>query len=164
MLRFRNAENLDAWRNSETWRNLLGEAQTLLAEKSSIEIETRESGPDGGVVEVIVTKVKPGKEEAYRGWETKIQQAQSKFPGYHGSYVQPPIAGELGWTTLMRFDRAEQLDTWLKSLSERYYCGRRSRSSFTRICSGWKLPFRDGSRRILGASGEYRPISAARWS
>lgn len=115
MLRFRNAENLDAWRNSETWRNLLGEAQTLLAEKSSIKIETRESGPDGGVVEVIVTKVKPGKEEAYRGWETKIQQAQSKFPGYHGSYVQPPIAGELGWTTLMRFDRAEQLDTWLKS-------------------------------------------------
>jgi antibiotic biosynthesis monooxygenase (ABM) superfamily enzyme len=94
---------------------LLGEAQPLLAEKSSIEIEIKETGPDGGVVEVIVTKVKPGKEEAYRLWETKIQQAQSKFPGYQGSYVQPPIAGELGWTTLMRFDNAEQLDRWLKS-------------------------------------------------
>jgi len=114
-LRFRTIQNLDAWRNSETWQSLIGEAQGFLAEKTSVEIETREAQPDGGVVEVIVTKVKPGKEEAYRHWETRIQQAQSKFPGYQGSYVQPPIAGELGWTTLMRFDSAEQLDTWLKS-------------------------------------------------
>ncbi|HZA38281.1 MAG TPA: antibiotic biosynthesis monooxygenase [Candidatus Baltobacteraceae bacterium] len=118
MLRFRHSGNLDAWRKSETWHNLVEDAQAFLAEKSSIEIEIKETEPDGGVVEVIVTKVKPGREEAYRQWETKIQQAQSKFPGYRGSYVQPPIAGELGWTTLMRFDSAEQLDRWLKS-SER---------------------------------------------
>jgi antibiotic biosynthesis monooxygenase (ABM) superfamily enzyme len=117
-LRFNNSERLDAWRESETWRRLLGQAQALIAEKSSIEIEVRESGPDGGVVEAIITQVKPGKEAAYREWETKIQQAQSKFPGYRGAYVQPPVAGELGWTTLMRFDTAEQLDAWLKS-SER---------------------------------------------
>ena len=115
MLRFANTGHLDTWRESETWRHLLEEVQSLLAEKSSIEIEVRESEPDGGVVEVIVTKVKVGKEAAYREWETKIQQAQSKFPGYCGSYVQPPLAGELGWTTLMRFDTAEHLDTWLKS-------------------------------------------------
>jgi uncharacterized protein len=115
MLRFGNSEQLDAWRKSETWRRLLEEAQPLLAEKSSIEIEVKETGPDGGVVEVIITQVKPGKEAAYREWETKIQQAQSKFPGYRGSYVQPPVSGELGWTTLMRFDSAEQLDRWLKS-------------------------------------------------
>jgi uncharacterized protein len=114
-LRFRDTRSLDAWRKSPTWHGLIRDAQTFLAEKSSIEIEVREAGPDGGVVEVIVTKVKPGKEEAYRQWETKIQQAQSKFPGYDGSYVQPPVAGELGWTTLMRFDSAEQLDKWLKS-------------------------------------------------
>ena len=46
-------------------------------------------GTDGGVVEVIITQVKTGKEAAYREWETKIQQAQSKFAGYRGSYVQP---------------------------------------------------------------------------
>ena len=115
MLRFANTGQLDAWRESETWRHLLGEVQSLLAEKSSIEIEVKETEPDGGVIEVIVTKVKAGKEVAYREWETKIQQAQSKFPGYLGSYVQPPLAGELGWTTLMRFDTAEHLDKWLKS-------------------------------------------------
>ncbi|MBO0694961.1 MAG: antibiotic biosynthesis monooxygenase [Verrucomicrobia bacterium] len=117
-LRFNNSQRLDAWRKSETWRRLLEHAQPLIAEKSSIEIEVKESGSDGGVVEAIITQVKPGKEAAYREWETKIQQAQSKFPGYRGSYVQPPVAGELGWTTLMRFDTAEQLDAWLKS-SER---------------------------------------------
>jgi hypothetical protein len=114
-LRFCDAQSLDAWRKSQTWRDLIDEAQAFIAEKSSIEIEVKDAGPDGGVVEVIVTKVKPGKEEAYRQWETRIQQAQSKFPGYLGSYVQPPITGELGWTTLMRFESAEQLDRWLKS-------------------------------------------------
>jgi uncharacterized protein len=115
MLRFGNSEQLDAWRKSDAWRRLLEQAQPLIAEKTSIEIKVQESGPDGGVVEVIITQVKAGKEAAYREWETKIQQAQSKFPGYRGSYVQPPVAGELGWTTLMRFDTAEQLDAWLKS-------------------------------------------------
>jgi antibiotic biosynthesis monooxygenase (ABM) superfamily enzyme len=114
-LRFRTIRNVDAWRNSPTWHSLVRDAQGFLAEKTSVEIEAREAGPDGGVVEVIVTKVKAGKEEAYRQWETRIQQAQSKFPGYKGSYVQPPVTGELGWTTLMRFDSAEQLDAWLKS-------------------------------------------------
>jgi hypothetical protein len=115
MLRFADAKHLDAWRSSETWRRLLENAQPLLAEKSSIEVEVKEMESGAGVVEVIITQVKPGKEAAYREWETKVQQAQSKFPGYRGSYVQPPVAGELGWTTLMRFDTAEQLDKWLKS-------------------------------------------------
>jgi antibiotic biosynthesis monooxygenase (ABM) superfamily enzyme len=37
MLRFANTVHLDAWRQSETWRHLLEEVQSLLAEKSSIE-------------------------------------------------------------------------------------------------------------------------------
>ena len=101
--------------NRKRGDRLLEDAAPLLAEKSSIEVEVKETESDGGVVEVIITQVKPGKEAAYREWETKIQQAQSKFPGYRGSYVQPPVAGELGWTTLMRFDTTEQLDRWLKS-------------------------------------------------
>lgn len=117
-LRFRDAGSLDAWRRSETWQGLIEDSQSFVADKMPVEIEAKDAGADGGVVEVIVTKVKPGKEEAYRHWETRIQQAQSKYPGYLGSYVQPPIAGELGWTTLMRFSSAEQLDKWLKS-SER---------------------------------------------
>jgi antibiotic biosynthesis monooxygenase (ABM) superfamily enzyme len=115
LLRFADSARLEAWRKSETWHRLLEDAAPLLAEKSSIEVEVKEGEGGSGVVEVLITQVKPGKEAAYRDWETRIQQAQSKFPGYRGSYVQPPVSGELGWTTLMRFDTAEQLDTWLKS-------------------------------------------------
>jgi antibiotic biosynthesis monooxygenase (ABM) superfamily enzyme len=115
LLRFADSARLEAWRKSETWHRLLEDAAPLLAEKSSIEVEVKEGEGGSGVVEVIITQVKPGKEAAYRDWETRIQQAQSKFPGYRGSYVQPPVSGELGWTTLMRFDTAEQLDRWLKS-------------------------------------------------
>lgn len=114
-LRFRDPAHLEAWRHSPAWQSLIGDTKTLLADQSVLETEVKQTGPDGGVVEVIITRVKPGQEEAYRAWETRIQQAQSKFPGYLGSYVQPPIAGELGWMTLMRFASAEHLDQWLKS-------------------------------------------------
>lgn len=114
-LRFRDPASRDSWKQSPAWASVVAESQALLAEGSAIEIEAKEAGSDGGVVEVIVTKVKPGRDKAYREWETRVQQAQSRFPGYLGSYVQPPIAGELGWTTLMRFASAEQLDDWLKS-------------------------------------------------
>ena len=79
LLRFVDSAHLEAWRKSETWRRLLEDAAPLLAEKSSIEVEVKESESDDGVVEVIITQVKPGKEAAYREWETKIQQAQSKI-------------------------------------------------------------------------------------
>jgi hypothetical protein len=115
LLRFADSGHLEAWRKSETWQRLLEDAAPLLAEKSSIEVEVKETESGGGVVEVIMTKVKAGQETAYREWEIKTQQAQSKFPGYRGSYVQPPVSGELGWTTLMRFDTVEQLEAWLKS-------------------------------------------------
>jgi hypothetical protein len=115
LLRFADSARLEAWRKSETWNRLLEDATPLLVEKSSIEIEVKETESGGGVVEVIMTKVKAGQETAYREWEIKAQQAQSKFPGYRGSYVQPPVSGELGWTTLMRFDTVEQLEAWLKS-------------------------------------------------
>src|ERR1041384_6710112 len=115
LLRFADSTRLAAWRKSETWQRLLEDVAPLLAEKSSIEVEVKETESGEGVVEVIMTKVKAGQENAYREWEIKAQQAQSKIPGYRGSYVQPPVSGELGWTTLMRFDTVEQLERWLKS-------------------------------------------------
>jgi antibiotic biosynthesis monooxygenase (ABM) superfamily enzyme len=37
------------------------------------------------------------------------------FPGYVGSFVQPPQHKETGWTTVLRFDSAAHLEGWLKS-------------------------------------------------
>jgi antibiotic biosynthesis monooxygenase (ABM) superfamily enzyme len=67
------------------------------------------------VTEVITTDVKPGKEDAYQAWAGRVEKAQQQFKGYHGSFVQPPAAGEQAWTTLMRFDSVEHLQTWMNS-------------------------------------------------
>ena len=68
-----------------------------------------------GVTMVMVTDIKPGMEAAYRAWADRIQKLQATFPGYIGSFVQPPQHRETGWTTVLRFDSAEHLDGWLKS-------------------------------------------------
>jgi uncharacterized protein len=68
-----------------------------------------------GVTMVMVTEIKPGKEAAYRAWADRIQKLQSTFPGYVGSFVQPPQQKETGWTTVLRFDSKEHLEGWLNS-------------------------------------------------
>ena len=67
------------------------------------------------VTEVITTDVKEGKVDEFRAWADRVQQAQTQFPGYKGSFVQPPGPGERTWTTLMRFQTADQLEAWLNS-------------------------------------------------
>jgi len=47
--------------------------------------------------------------------DERIQKLQAKFPGYIGSFVQPPQQKETGWTAVLRFDSAANLDRWLQS-------------------------------------------------
>ena len=68
-----------------------------------------------GVTMVMVTEIKPGKEAAYRAWADRIQKLQATFPGYIGSFVQPPQHKERGWTTVLRFDSTANLDRWIRS-------------------------------------------------
>jgi antibiotic biosynthesis monooxygenase (ABM) superfamily enzyme len=65
--------------------------------------------------EVIITRIKPGKEQAYREFADRIQRVQQTFPGYIGSFVQPPQHNETGWTTVLRFDAVRNLQHWLNS-------------------------------------------------
>jgi len=74
-------------------------------------------GQHGGT-EVIVTQIKPGSEAAYRAFADRFITAQATFPGYVGSFVQPPLTEGAGWTTLLRFDSEAHLDDWMNS-SER---------------------------------------------
>ena len=101
-----------------------------------------------GVTMVMVTEIKPGKEAAYRAWADRIQKLQATFPGYIGSFVQPPQHSETGWTTVLRFDSAEHLDGWLKSdaraamVKESEDAGRKASTR-----SGSTPRFRAGSER-----------------
>jgi uncharacterized protein len=109
---------LRKWRRGEENRKLVEQVAPLveggvvmqLVGQAAVDYSVKH-----GVTMVIVTEIKPGREADYRAWAERIQKLQAKFPGYIGSFVQPPQHNETGWTTLLRFDSAANLDHWLKS-------------------------------------------------
>ena len=116
--RFAPDEALRKWRRGEENRRLVEQVTPLveggvvmqLAGQAAVDYSVKH-----GVTMVIVTKIKPGQEAEYRAWAERIQRLQAKFPGYIGSFVQPPEQKEAGWTAVLRFDSAANLDRWLKS-------------------------------------------------
>jgi uncharacterized protein len=116
--RFASDEALRKWRRGEENRKLV-EQITPLVEGGVVMQLVGQAAVDysvkHGVTMVIVTEIKPGRETEYRAWTERIQKLQAKFPGYIGSFVQPPQPKEAGWTAVLRFDSAANLDHWLKS-------------------------------------------------
>ncbi len=117
--RFAGSEHALSWKDSDERRELLEE---LSAGGSANEIRVSEylsesdSNSHGTVATAIVTTVKPGMEKDYYLWESKIQKAQAKHPGYRGVYWQPPPPGlPYQWNTLLRFDTPENLQAWFDS-------------------------------------------------
>jgi uncharacterized protein len=116
--RFTTMEGLRIWRQSEENRALIAEAVPMvegglimqLTGKAAIEYYVQHSA-----TEVIITQIKPGNEDAYRAFADRIQKVQETFPGYMGSFVQPPHHKETGWTTVLRFDSEENLEGWMSS-------------------------------------------------
>jgi antibiotic biosynthesis monooxygenase (ABM) superfamily enzyme len=115
---FATPDALRVWRHGEANRALINEGQQFvdggilmqLTGKAALEYYVQRNA-----TEVIITRIKPGKEDAYRAFADRIGRAQQNFPGYIGSFVQPPHQHETGWTTVLRFDTIENLDGWLKS-------------------------------------------------
>ena len=118
VMRFESLDALRNWRVSENHRALIAEAQPLVEGARVIELTgsaATEFYVQNSATEVIVTEVKPGKENDYREWANRIDKLESGFPGFRGSYMQPPASGETAWTTLLRFDTIEKLNAWLES-------------------------------------------------
>jgi uncharacterized protein len=118
VVRFDRVENVRAWRNSEEYRALLAQAQSLVNSNDSEGFFEEESDEDaaGTVCEVVTTHVKPGKEREYEEWAAGIHRAEAIFPGYRGWLLQPPTSKKgRYWTTFVRFATAEQLESWLNS-------------------------------------------------
>jgi antibiotic biosynthesis monooxygenase (ABM) superfamily enzyme len=115
---FTTPDALRVWRHGEANRALINEGQQFvdggvlmqLTGKAALEYYVQRNA-----TEVIITRIKPGKEDAYRAFADRIGRAQQNFPGYIGSFVQPPHQHETGWTTVLRFDTIENLERWLKS-------------------------------------------------
>ncbi|MGH6866209.1 MAG: antibiotic biosynthesis monooxygenase [Methyloceanibacter sp.] len=118
LARFTSVDALRKWRRGKGNGQLVHELEPLVEGGLAMQLVGQaavEYSVKHGVTMVMVTEIKPGKEAAYRAWANRIQKLQAKYPGYIGSFVQPPQRNETGWTTVLRFDSAAHLDTWLKS-------------------------------------------------
>lgn len=111
--RFANENAADAWRQSEERKKILAD----LSSELHIWDDLASSPSLGTIATSIVTDVKPGMHAAYWSWLLKIQKAQAQSPGYAGIYLQPPAPGTDGckWTSVLRFDTAEDLEGWFSS-------------------------------------------------
>jgi uncharacterized protein len=118
LARFPSMDTLRRWRRGEQNRALI-DAAAPLVEGGLVMQLVGQAAVDysvaHGVTMVMVTEIKPGSETAYKNWADRIQKLQATFPGYLGSFVQPPQSKERGWTTVLRFDSAAHLDRWLAS-------------------------------------------------
>lgn len=121
--RFQTLEQLRSWLDSDARRSLLDKSTSLLADEGTtnvVEGANTELSPNDMVTEIITVNVKPGMEEAYRLWVDRIHQVETRFPGYQGLQLQPPIPGlQDHWVSLLRFDTAEHLNAWLESDARR---------------------------------------------
>lgn len=110
--RFDSDSHLTAWKNSEAYQALLAELRPII---TSIEDSKNGNEIQAGVTEVFVTNVSPDKEKHYREWIAKMHFAESKYPGFKGTYIQSPGKGSRNWITFLQFDTPENLDNWITS-------------------------------------------------
>lgn len=114
--RFSNKNAAKSWKESEIFHELKTSLRALAENHEIDEVSSDEEGIKEGVTEVIITRVSPEKEKAFREWSAKIHQIEAKFPGFRGAYMQSPSTGKGShWITLLQFDTMEHLDQWLVS-------------------------------------------------
>lgn len=118
--RFQNQGQLGAWLHSDQRQEMVRRIQPVLVGDDAVNVfvggSTRDAGPGEGATAVIMTKVAAGAEEDFLSWQKRIDAAQSRFPGYVGCELQPPVEGfQDNWVTMLRFDSPDHLHAWLTS-------------------------------------------------
>jgi hypothetical protein len=115
--RFATTADAVAWMNSPQRLARLDEAAPFLVGIDDVHlVRDVQGGFAAPVSAVIATRIKPGMEAAYRKWERRIAQAQTKAPGFQGYRFEPPIAGvQKEFLAIMRFDTEANLNLWLAS-------------------------------------------------
>ena len=151
ILNFRSNEDLVVWQKSKERAKIIAEGLELFEGGNFGEVvQAGESGerPDSNVTEVIFSKIKPDKEDTYREWAARIQSAQAKYPGYQGTFLQPPDEKGGFWTTIMRFDSASHLEAWMNAPERKEMLN--ESKAFIEYSSSRASPrrFPDGSRQI----------------
>lgn len=70
----------------------------------------------GGPATVVLgQQVKPGRGDDYQRWQDEVNGAASRFAGFLGTQVTPPVDEQGEWTVIYRFDSVPHLYEWLNS-------------------------------------------------
>jgi len=88
--------------------------------------------------EVVMATVTPGDETEYRNLRMALDTRAAGFPGFVGSEVFPPAAGDTNWTAVLTFESDAALGVWRAS-PERAELLDRIRA-FTAVDHDWVLP------------------------
>ncbi len=119
IVNFESEQFIAAWQRSAEHAEMVAKSTPILGEDGfheTISIDGAGSAPSADVTEVIFSKLRPGMAERYREWTGRIQAAQAKYPGYRGTYLQPPTGGNDGhWTTILRYDSSANLEAWMNA-------------------------------------------------
>lgn len=116
--KFGSAGEATAWLHSPQRRERVEGIQPALVGRDDVHIV---KGGSSGVVPapvslVVSTRIKPGREAAYRAWEQEMAAAQARAPGFQGYRFDPPVPGvQEDWLAILRFDTDEHLQAWLAS-------------------------------------------------
>jgi uncharacterized protein len=118
LVRFATTDALRGWRASPIHTSLVAEVAAFVEGGSITQLAgaaAAEYYVQRAATELIVTKVKPGKEAEFRAWSDRIEKEQNAFPGFSGAFVHAPQTADDAWTTVLRFDTTENLEAWLHS-------------------------------------------------
>ena len=118
LINFRSTDDLGAWQHSTARAEIIAAGARLCEGGKFAEVAQADEPsvqPTGDVTEVIFSRIKPGMEDAYREWATRIEAAQAGYPGYRGMFLQPPDENGGMWTTIIRFKTAPQLEAWMNA-------------------------------------------------
>ncbi|MFH0995910.1 MAG: antibiotic biosynthesis monooxygenase [Pseudomonadota bacterium] len=155
--RFDTVEHLTAWLRSEIRRSLLVRGETLFMGEARQHVIAGVRPADMAGM-VVSTRVKPGRENAYREWQDRIDAEAARFSGFLGNEVFAPVPGvQEDWVVAVRFDSAEHLKDWLQSDSRRRLIEQAADlwqetrvESFSGGFPGWFGPGADGSGQPAG--------------
>ncbi len=115
--RFDSVPHVMAWLNSATRQERLAAGQMFFDGPGTQQILGGGARHRDTLVTVAVShQVLPEDEDEFLDWQERLRLAESKFPGFRGTELFRPVAGvQEEWTTLYRYDTADDLDRWLLS-------------------------------------------------
>jgi antibiotic biosynthesis monooxygenase (ABM) superfamily enzyme len=119
--RFDSVAHVQAWINSATRQERLAGGQQYFDGPGTQQVVGGGARQADALVTVVVThRVSREQVEDFLAWQERLRLAESAFEGFRGTELFRPVEGvQDEWTTLYRYDNAENLDKWLASTERR---------------------------------------------